>query len=1069
MHTSSRHPQPLHASPFKALSTLCLLLFLVLLHSPASAQNRQPPTARPQASYDKALRDQLKDCRSKRMAGKYAEALKVTDAIIKKHPNCYEALIERGWVQALSKKYRDAFISYDSALKLQPQNYLGFAHRGWCWQLQRNHKLAIENFNRAIQLNSDDLKSRLNRAYSLDAVGRTQEALKAFELPLKKNPDDLLALRFQALLRSDLGDLEGAISDYTQIIRLHKTAAFAFHNRAQLFWQRGLQGRAEQDFLKAAKLAPRSVPYHRAVGLLYVQTRRFAKAEEFLSKTLSLRPSDKESRLNRAVVYQKLGRYFDSINDCNKVVSVDKKNFLAYAIRAEINLDRGDAETAQEDLIQVRNLRPKDFKGHLQYIETLSMQKQHKRVIEEVKQALLLKSNSAYLFELRARAHLALNEPLKASEDYFRASGLRRSIQRQTRLVNLSRMLALKNKKEKKLLERAFIRMSMNDHLGAIKDYESALIKYPDDLVAHTNHGFCLVEVGRVQDAIEAYNRALKIEPKYTQARRNRCFAKMLLAQFDEAIKDAEAILAQQPSLTPVRRRLKAAKYFQETLKQLAGKEGNVYAQAASAVRSGKASANDLYRLGKFFLDHGAADLAEKSLSRCLRLQSKNVDALRERAIAYYQLKQAPESYNDARRACTLSNNASANLFARAMAQVSLGDVYGALADFNACIKADPKNIKAYHNRALVHEKLKNSAQALADLGQAIALDPSYLKAYHSKGRVLLTMKRVEEGLQSYSQAIKVDSKNPQAYAARAQAYMILKYWDEALKDWQQVATLDPQQLTPFMQRAYIFSEREEWSKALTEIKAACKIDPGSSSAFTQKGQCLGHLGKHKEAIAAFTVAISNDRNNADAYFARGVAQFRLKQYQQAVEDFTKTFAANDQHMASILARSGALAKMGLFKKSEEDASRYLSLYPKNPSALVNRGYARLEQGKLDDAIADLSQALSAMPTFSGAYRHRGRALLKKGQLDKALADLKTAYSLGKTSGANQREYARALARKALTEKDPVAKKKLEAQALNLLKQAQANEALTDKELSEDKGFQALKDRLKAPAPKSGK
>ncbi|QND72213.1 tetratricopeptide repeat protein [Tardiphaga robiniae] len=70
----------------------------------------------------------------------------------------------------------------------------------------------------------------------------------------------------------------------------------------------------------------------------------------------------------------------------------------------------------------------------------------------------------------------------------------------------------------------------------------------------------------------------------------------------------------------------------------------------------------------------------------------------------------------------------------RGAAQIHLGDLDRALADFSTFIAMKPDSAQGYSMRAKVYERLKSHDLAIADYDRAIALDPNYALAYASRG-----------------------------------------------------------------------------------------------------------------------------------------------------------------------------------------------------------------------------------------------------------------------------------------------------------------------------------------------
>src|SRR5690606_10377289 len=73
-----------------------------------------------------------------------------------------------------------------------------------------------------------------------------------------------------------------------------------------------------------------------------------------------------------------------------------------------------------------------------------------------------------------------------------------------------------------------------------------------------------------------------------------------------------------------------------------------------------------------------------------------------------------------------------------------LGDLDGAIVDFDAAIYRDPKYAKAYHNRGNAKRVLGDLEAAIMDFDEAIRLNPASVFDYFNRGNSHYT--RVQDG-----------------------------------------------------------------------------------------------------------------------------------------------------------------------------------------------------------------------------------------------------------------------------------------------------------------------------------
>jgi S1-C subfamily serine protease len=119
-----------------------------------------------------------------------------------------------------------------------------------------------------------------------------------------------------------------------------------------------------------------------------------------------------------------------------------------------------------------------------------------------------------------------------------------------------------------------------------------------------------------------------------------------------------------------------------------------------------------------------------------------------------------------------------------------------ALADFDAAIKAEPKNADAYYGRGQAHKRGQAFEKALADYNQAIKLNPKSADAYSSLAWLLATCEKTElrDGARAVEAALKAceltNHKNANHLDTLAAAYAATGQLDKAIKTESQAVKL---------------------------------------------------------------------------------------------------------------------------------------------------------------------------------------------------------------------------------------------------------------------------------------
>ncbi|KAI3468895.1 hypothetical protein Pfo_025558 [Paulownia fortunei] len=83
-----------------------------------------------------------------------------------------------------------------------------------------------------------------------------------------------------------------------------------------------------------------------------------------------------------------------------------------------------------------------------------------------------------------------------------------------------------------------------------------------------------------------------------------------------------------------------------------------------------------------------------------------------------------------------------------------------AIRHYTEAIKRNPKDPKAYSNRAACYTKLGAMPEGLKDAEKCIELDPTFSKGYTRKGAIQFFMKEYEKALETYQVGLKHDPQN---------------------------------------------------------------------------------------------------------------------------------------------------------------------------------------------------------------------------------------------------------------------------------------------------------------------
>lgn len=205
--------------------------------------------------------------------------------------------------------------------------------------------------------------------WQIDALTRKMDgdlrgAIAAIDKAIALEPGGWLFYVYRAAYKSELGDLEGAIADYTLIIaRAPEERLGTFYSkRGDVRSRAGDHAGAMEDFDHAIKLRPDDAIDYNNRSVARSRAGNYAGALEDMGKAIALAPKNTRYLLNRATLYESHGEMAAAAKDFDRAVEVAPKDYDISARRGEFRLTQGDLEGAAADYSRVLEGGP-DYAG----------------------------------------------------------------------------------------------------------------------------------------------------------------------------------------------------------------------------------------------------------------------------------------------------------------------------------------------------------------------------------------------------------------------------------------------------------------------------------------------------------------------------------------------------------------------------------------------------------------------------------------------------------------------------------------------------------------------------------
>jgi tetratricopeptide (TPR) repeat protein len=169
-----------------------------------------------------------------------------------------------------------------------------------------------------------------------------------------------IAYNNRGIARHNKGDLERAIEDYNEAIRLNPRHAGAYYNRGVAWRNKGDLERAIEDYSEAIRLNPRHAGAYNNRGIAWKNKGDLERAIEDYDEAIRLNPRDAGAYYNRGAARQNKGELERAIEDYSEAIRLNPRHAGAYNNRGIAWQNKGDLERAIEDYSEAIRLNPSD-------------------------------------------------------------------------------------------------------------------------------------------------------------------------------------------------------------------------------------------------------------------------------------------------------------------------------------------------------------------------------------------------------------------------------------------------------------------------------------------------------------------------------------------------------------------------------------------------------------------------------------------------------------------------------------------------------------------------------------
>lgn len=378
-----------------------------------------------------------------------------------------------------------------------------------------------------------------------------------------QRPIQIDALRDHAFMLHERGDLEEAEGAYREVLERTPHDLEVRHALGVLSVQSGRYATAV-ELLRPVALAIKAGPVHADLGNAYTGLSRFEEAVSHYDQAIELEPGAAAALYNRGNALRALGRRTEALASHHRAIEAWPEFFEPRLAAGELLADLERPLEASAAYQGAAALRPSDGRAHLGLGIVYIQLQRWPEALAAVERAMQLGLNSAQAHTAVGACRAALGHHDEALRSYERAIALQPSylsaqVNRGISLRALGRpadalacydrALGVVPDHREALANRGLILADLDRLEEALHDCNRAITLHPRQAELHANRAAVLVKLGRLQEALEGYDQAISLRPGFAQAHASRAGILLRQENADQALAAADQALLLEPTL----------------------------------------------------------------------------------------------------------------------------------------------------------------------------------------------------------------------------------------------------------------------------------------------------------------------------------------------------------------------------------------------------------------------------------------------------------------------------------------------------------------------------------------
>ena len=200
---------------------------------------------------------------------------------------------------------------------------------------------------------------------------------------------------------------------------------------------------------------------------------------------------------------------------------------------------------------------------------------------------------------------------------------------------------------------------------------------------------------------------------------------------------------------------------------------------------------------------------------------------------------EAIDDYNEALRLAPDVPEAALMLHNRGTAKSANNDPRGAIRDYDAALRKEPRQVISLVNRGMAKRRLGDPDAAIADYDRALEIDPRSAIALDARGNAKGDKGDYAAALRDYDRALEIDPRYCEAWYDRGTTKYFMEDFAGAIRDFDGALRIDPAHTASLGNRAAARHGLGDVDGALADMDALLRLTPDDWEAWRNRAAML--------------------------------------------------------------------------------------------------------------------------------------------------------------------------------------------------------------------------------------